>query len=134
MARLAEHLLTGFLSLVYIAMGVVKLYPMSQQMAFAIQFRCMLYSSVFPSAWLGYTPDPDMYRVMTGTFELSSALAMLTWDRELRLGGCGVLVAIMALMVWSGMALGDYFFVWIYVVGLLLQLFLFVKFWKRKQD
>ncbi|XP_021356391.1 uncharacterized protein LOC110452295 isoform X2 [Mizuhopecten yessoensis] len=134
MAQLALHALTGFLSLVYIAMGVVKLYPVSQQMAFAVQFRCMLYASVFPSAWLGYTPDDGLYRILTGMFELSCGLAMLSWDRELRLGGCGVLVAIMALMVWSGLALGDYFFVFFYVAGLLLLSFVFVKFWKQKQD
>ncbi|XP_033739747.1 uncharacterized protein LOC117327033 isoform X1 [Pecten maximus] len=108
MARLAEHLLTGFLSLVYIAMGVVKLYPMSQQMAFAITRQFQAYAKVCPTVLFGYIPEPHKYHATLGVWELCCGLALLSGDRELKQGASGILLAMMANMIISNVILKDY--------------------------
>ncbi|XP_069109992.1 transmembrane protein 35B-like [Argopecten irradians] len=127
MARLAEYALTGFLSLVYIAMGFVKLYPTSQQMAFAITRQFQGYAKVCPTVLFEFVPDPHKYRVFVGVWEVCCGLALFTGDRELKQGASGILLVIMSLMLISNALLKNYSTMFFFAMHFFFLSYLFAR-------
>ncbi|OWF49043.1 uncharacterized protein LOC110452295 isoform X1 [Mizuhopecten yessoensis] len=133
MAQLALHALTGFLSLVYIAMGVVKLYPVSQQMAFAVTRSFQAYAKVCPTVLFGYIPEPQKYHMTIGVWEACCGLALLVGDRELKQGASGILLVIMGVMITSNVIIKDYSTMFFFAMHFFFLSFLFAKYRRRSQ-
>jgi hypothetical protein len=64
------------------------------------------FSKVCPLTWLGYTPDPDSYRIFVGVYEVACSIAVLI-SGELKPVATGILAFISGGAVFTHIALAD---------------------------
>ncbi|OWF49042.1 uncharacterized protein LOC110452307 [Mizuhopecten yessoensis] len=95
MANIARTILCWILPLMFIMAGAMKLYPFFPGVYKEMVSKFKIYNKAFPTAWVGYSPDPDLYRIFVGSMELSSGLGVLLGPTGLRKMGCCILTVIM---------------------------------------
>ncbi|XP_033739745.1 uncharacterized protein LOC117327032 [Pecten maximus] len=95
MANIARTIMCLVLPLLFMVAGMMKIYPVFPGVYKEMVNKFQLYSTAFPTAWVGYPPDPDLYRIFVGSMELSSALGVLLGPTGLKKMGCCILITIM---------------------------------------
>ncbi|XP_060073371.1 uncharacterized protein LOC132553163 [Ylistrum balloti] len=95
MTNIGRTIMCSLLPLLFVTTGLMKLYPFFPTVYKEMVSKFKIYNGVFPTAWMGYPPDGDLYRIIVGSMEVSSALGVLVGPTGLKKVGCCILITIM---------------------------------------
>ncbi|XP_048771210.1 transmembrane protein 35B-like [Ostrea edulis] len=98
--------LTWILPCLFIVDGCLKVFPFNIELYGEIAREFQDFSNVCPLTWLGYTPNPDNYRIFVGVYEVACSIAVLT-SGELKTVATGILALISGGAVYTHIALAD---------------------------
>nr|XP_022286780.1 transmembrane protein 35B-like [Crassostrea virginica] len=98
--------LTWILPCLFIVDGCIKVFPFNIELFGEIVREFQDFAKVCPLTWVGYTPEPDNYRIFTGVYEVACSLAMLI-SGDLKTVATGILAAISGGAVFTHLALKD---------------------------
>lgn len=95
MGNIARTIMCILLPLTFIFIGLIKLYPVFPGVYKEMQKKFGIYNQVFITAWFGYPPDPDLFRIFVGSMEMSCGLGVMLGPTGLKKVGCCILIVLM---------------------------------------
>ncbi|XP_062579088.1 transmembrane protein 35B-like [Saccostrea cucullata] len=98
--------LTWILPCLCIVDGCIKVFPFNTELYGEIAREFQDFSKVCPLTLIGYTPNPDNYRIFVGVYEVACSLAVL-FSSEIKTVATGILALISGGAVFTHIALGD---------------------------